>query len=243
VKYSRKNKANIFFSKSIWGVFYNPFYIIRKELYKGIQNYSKLFQGKILDLGCGTMPYKLEFCNVTSYIGMDIEVSGNGDTKSQVDIFYDGKEFPFENNSIDGVFSSETFEHIFNLEEILLEINRVLKPEGLLLATCPFFWPEHEIPYDYARYTSFGLKNLLKKCGFEIVAYDKTGNYFIAMVQMQALYLYFFINKIPFFSSIFFILFISPIFILGSILNKLLPGFMKRKDLYLNNIILVKKIT
>jgi len=64
---------------------------------------------------------------------------------------------------MDGVFSSETFEHIFNLEEIIKEINRVLKKEGLLLATCPFLWPEHEVPYDYARYTSFAMKNLLEK--------------------------------------------------------------------------------
>lgn len=196
----------------------------------------------MVDLGCGTKPYVQEFINVNEYIGLDIEHSGNQDSKSLVDVFYDGKKFPFENNSVDGVFSSETFEHIFNLEEIIGEINRVLKKDGLLLATCPFLWPEHEVPYDYARYTSFAIKNLLERNGFEIVAFEKTGNFFTAMLQMQALYLYFFINRIPLINGLFFVLFISPIFIVGSFLNKILPKFMKRKDLYLNNVILAKKI-
>ena len=194
-----------------------------------------------MDLGCGNKPYLSEFKNVVEYIGLDIEQSGNHEGKSKVDVFYDGKTIPFENNSIDGVFSSETFEHIFNLEEVLNEIHRVLKKDGLLLATCPFFWPEHEAPYDFARYTSFAIKDLLIRNGFEIVSYEKTGNYFKAMLQILALYLYYFINKIPVFNRILFFVFVTPIFVIGNLIDSILPNFMKRKDLYLNNVIVVKK--
>jgi SAM-dependent methyltransferase len=239
----KPNKTNTFFSNKRVAAFYNPLYFTRKELYKAIAQLAPALHGKVIDLGCGTKPYEHLFIHANEYIGLDIEQSGNKDTKSCVDVFYDGHTFPFENNSMDGVFSSETFEHIFNLEEIIKEINRVLKKEGLLLATCPFLWPEHEVPYDYARYTSFAMKNLLEKNGFEIITFEKTGNFFIGVLQMQALYLYFFINKIPLLSSLFFILFISPIFVFGGAINKILPKFMKRKDLYLNNVILAKKIS
>ena len=237
----KANKNNHFFSKNRWGLFYNPFYFTRKELYKGIARHAASFHGDMIDLGCGTKPYKHEFKNVSKYIGLDIEHSGNWDTKEMIDVFYDGKTFPFKDQSIDGVFSSETFEHIFNLEEIIAEINRVLKKDGHLLITCPFFWPEHEVPYDYARYSSFGIKHLLEKHGFVIVEQQKTGNYITAMLQMQALYHYYFINKIPVLSALFFVLFISPLFILGSLLNTILPNRMKRKDLYLNNVLFAKK--
>ena len=242
MNFTKANKTNTLFSKKRSGILFNPFFLIRKELYKAIEKQAPLFKGKLVDLGCGTKPYAHEFVNVSEYIGMDIEHSGNSDSKSYIDVFYDGKTFPFESNSIDGIFSSETFEHIFNLEEIIPEIQRVLKPGGMLLATCPFFWPEHEVPYDYARYTSFAIQHLLKKNGFEIVHYEKTGNFFTSMIQMQALYLYFYINKIPILSSLFFILFITPIFLFGEVFNLLLPSFMKRKDLYLNNVILAKKV-
>ncbi len=235
------NKSNQLFSKKRVGIFFNPFYFIRKELYKAIEIQAPLFRGVLLDLGCGTKPYRHEFQNVEKYIGVDVEHSGNSDTKTFIDVFYDGKHLPFEDNSIDGVFSSETLEHIFNPDEIITEIYRVLKPDGMLLITCPFFWPEHEIPYDYARYSSFGLQHLLTSKGFKIVHYEKTGNYITAMIQMKALYLYFFINKIPIIHSLLFVLFISPLFLIGSLLNKVLPRPMKRKDLYLNNVILVKK--
>lgn len=239
---TRANKTNTLFSKKGQGIFFNPFFLIRKELYKAIAIQAPKFYGTCIDLGCGTKPYIQEFVNVSSYLGVDVEHSGNGDTKTHIDVFYDGHALPFESESIDGVFSSETFEHIFNLEEIIPEINRVLKPGGLLLATCPFFWPEHEMPYDYARYTSFGLKHLLTKNGFEVIHFEKAGNYISSMIQMQALFLYFFVNKIPVFSSLFFVLFISPLFIVSEVLNAIMPAFMKRKDLYLNNVVLAKKM-
>jgi SAM-dependent methyltransferase len=231
----------LFFSSHWTGVLYSPLYFTRSELYKAIANSAPQFTGKMVDLGCGNKPYLREFINVEEYIGMDVEQSGNHEGKSKVDIFYDGQHFPFEDNSIDGVFSSETFEHIFNLEEVIQEIHRVLKKDGLLLATCPFFWPEHEAPYDFARYTSFALKNLLERNGFEVITYEKTGNYFTAMLQMLALYLYYFTNRIPILNSVLFLVFITPIFALGSLIDRLLPKFMKRKDLYLNNVIVVKK--
>ena len=55
--------------------------------------------------------------------------------------------------------------HVFDIFSILDEVNRVLKPNGTFLISVRFAWDEHEAPYDFARYTSFGMKDLLKKHG------------------------------------------------------------------------------
>jgi SAM-dependent methyltransferase len=105
-------------------------------------------------------------------VGVDIEVSGHqhlGEEFNKIDIFYDGKTIPVANETFDSVFCSEVFEHIFNLPEILAEINRVSKKGALVLITVPFAWEEHEIPYDFGRYTSFGIKHLLAEKGFETI--------------------------------------------------------------------------
>lgn len=133
-----KNKTNSFFTNSRWGLCYNPFYFVRKELYEGIAKHAPHLKGKLIDLGCGTKPYQHLFTQVESYTGLDIAVSGNSDGKSAIDLYYDGVTFPLENNSIDVLFSSETFEHIFNLPVIVAEIQRVVKPGGHILITCPF---------------------------------------------------------------------------------------------------------
>ena len=242
MNFRKASKTKQLFFKSWADAFYNPMFFTRKGLHQSISLLAPRLEGQIVDLGCGTKPYRRLFTKASEYIGMDIEVSGNFDNRSHIDVFYDGHTFPFANDSIDNIFSSETFEHIFNVEEILQEIHRVLKKDGLLLATCPFLWPEHEVPYDYARYTSFAIADMLKRNGFEIVHYEKTGNFITAVMQMQALYLYYFINRIPVLAPIFFILFITPLFLIGSILNLILPSFMKRKDLYLNNVFIAKKI-
>jgi SAM-dependent methyltransferase len=195
----------------------------------------------MIDLGCGTKPYRKYFSQVSNYIGVDIEQSGNPYSKQFIDIFYDGKTLPFEDNFVENVFSSEVFEHVFNLEELIPEIHRVLKPDGTLIMTCPFAWPEHEQPYDYARYTSFGIQHLLSKNNFEISQYIKTGNYLSSLIQLLSMYLYYFIARIPILKHLLFLLIITPLFLIAQILTAILPKRILRNDLYMNNVIIAKK--
>lgn len=228
------------FSNSFSTIFYNPFFVFRRELYSNIQRIGSTFTNTTLDFGCGTMPYKHLFTNTKQYIGLDIETSGNPYDR-QPDIVYDGKVIPLENQTIDNVFCAEVLEHVFNPNDVLQEINRILKPNGQLLLTCPFTIFEHEAPYDYARYSSFGLAHLLKENGFEVVEFVKTGSYLSTVLQLIAVYIYFAIAKIPVLKHILFIALITPLFLL-SLLADALPITIKRKDLYLNNVVLAKKI-
>lgn len=50
----------------------------------------------------------------------------------------DGGAFPIPDGSIDFVFSSEVIEHVYDTENAVREISRVLKPGGKLLVTTPF---------------------------------------------------------------------------------------------------------
>jgi SAM-dependent methyltransferase len=237
-----QHKVREAFMPRWYSVFFNPFYLIRRSLFKGIQRNKSYIQGKVLDFGCGSKPY-ISLFNCESYTGLDYatEVSEKN-TKLAADVFYDGKTIPFEANLFDSVFSSEVLEHVFNPGEILDEINRVMKPGGHLVLTCPFFWPEHEQPYDYARYSSFGLKHLIGEHGFEVVAYEKTGSYFECLLQGWVLYLYYFIpHKPKALEAIFFTIFITPFLLLGLLLAAILPKRVKRSDFYLNNIIVARK--
>lgn len=223
----------------------NPFYFIRRSLLAKLEQYSPQLSGKLLDFGCGSKPYQSLFTNTSEYIGLDYEGEGHSHKDESVDVFYDGKKIPFPDQQFDSVFSSEVFEHIFNLDEILPEINRVLKTRGRLLVTCPFVWPEHEVPVDFARYTRFALNHLLEKNGFRILATDKSGDFTMALYQMRMVYFSeHFIPSIPFMGkSKFFKTSVAPgfYFLLNSwyrFKHRLLP---KRKDWYLNNIVLAEK--
>jgi SAM-dependent methyltransferase len=228
------------FNNSFITILYNPFFFYRKGLYANIKKIGSSFTGSTLDFGCGTMPYKYLFEKTANYIGLDIEVSGNHNLRKP-DIIYDGKKIPLADNAIDNVFCSEVLEHVFNPNVVLTEMNRVLKPGGKLLLTCPFTIFEHETPYDYARYSSYGLTHLLKENGFEVVEFVKSGSYLSTIVQLIAAYIYFIIVKIPILKYLLFIIFITPLFLLGLLLDAL-PNLIKRKDLYLNNIVLAKKV-
>jgi hypothetical protein len=121
-----------------------------------------------------------------------------------------------------------------------------MKPGGKLLITCPFVWLEHEVPYDYARYTLFALTAILEKAGFRIQTTDKSGNFFMATHQLNTIFVYQHVcgkfslnNRIPVLATIARKILI-PVMNLGGIVgNAILP---KNKDLYLNNIVLAEKI-
>ena len=217
----------------------NPFYIIRNGLFKSISEIAPKLNGNILDFGCGSKPYELLFKNAESYIGIDLEVSGHNHKESKVDFFYDGKTIPFNSEEFDIIVCFEVLEHVFNLEEVLNEMRRVLKPGGQLLISLPFAWDEHEIPYDFARYTSFGIKHILIKNGFEIEELKKTTTYFLTVSQMFIAYLYQYVlpkDRILNKFSQFFIIF--PITVLCLSLDLILP---KRYEYFCNSVVLSKK--
>lgn len=217
----------------------NPAYIIRNGLYKAISNIAPNITGNVLDFGCGSKPYESLFVNANSYVGVDIEVSGHNHKDSKVDYFYDGKKLPFDDASFDAIVSFEVFEHVFNIEEVLVEIHRVLKPNGQLLISIPFAWGEHEIPYDFARYTSFGITHILDKNNFEVVKLTKTTTYILTVFQMLIAYLHqYALPKRRLTGRIFQLIIIFPLNVLALLLNTLLP---KRYEYFCNNVVLASK--
>lgn len=196
--------------------------------------------GRLLDVGCGKKPYKRLFSNVSEYIGIDIENPGHDHSNEDIDVFYDGKVFPFTDNSFDSVLTNQVFEHVFNPAEFITEIYRVLKPGGQLLLTVPFMWDEHEQPYDFGRYSSFGIKHVLTNNNFEVLTYYKSCTGISAVFQLFILNLYKkFYSRYRIANVIFTMMLISPFTILG----KCLSLFSKKNsDMFLDNVVLARKL-
>lgn len=221
--------------------FAHTFYFIRKGLYRAISRHAPSLDGNLLDFGCGSKPYQPLF-NVTSYTGLDFEKTGHDHSNEQIDVYYDGKTIPFGDGHFDSVLCSEVAEHLFDLPSALKEMNRVLKPGGKLLLTCPFVWGEHEAPYDFARYTRFALQDILEKAGFTIRVYEKEGHFQEAITQMRVLYMAQVLQ--PFFARLSYPgtwIFRSLVFLYnswGNLKSRILP---RKQDLYLSNIVLAEK--
>ncbi|WP_298741077.1 class I SAM-dependent methyltransferase [uncultured Chitinophaga sp.] len=221
---------------------FHPYYFIRKGLFSKVNQYSHLLRGRLLDFGCGSKPYKA-LITVDEYIGVDFENEGHPHENEQIDVFYDGKTIPLPADYFDAGLTSEVFEHVFNLEEVLGELHRVLKPGAPLLITCPFVWKEHEVPNDYARYTHFALKHMLEKNGFRIRTLDKSGNFIEVMFQLRALYFfdswYPKFRRIPLLGFLFRLFFFAIPNAVGSLFSKMFP---RNKQMYLNNIVIAEKV-
>ena len=178
-----------FSKKNTWTALWtNPFYFMRKNLYFNIKELAPKLSGMILDFGCGAKPYRDLFINCDKYIGLDIETSGHDHKEEFIDVYYDGNTIPFKDEHFDNIFSSEVYEHVVNIDDILQELYRVLKKDGLMLVTVPFVWNEHETPYDFHRYTGYGIKELLEKHGFEVIESRKSTSYIEMIYQMRAEY-------------------------------------------------------
>jgi SAM-dependent methyltransferase len=159
----------------------------------------------------------------------------------KADFFYDGRTFPFQDREFDSIVVNEVFEHVFNPTEFLHEINRVLKPDGKLLMTVPFCWDEHEQPHDYARYSSFGLRAIMETNGFTVVEQRKSVNDTRVIFQLLNGYIYKkTVSRNGYLNFLTTLFLIAPFNILGELLSRILP---KNDDLYLDNIILAKKVS
>lgn len=146
----------------------NARYITRKPIYDFLIENADRISGNVLDFGCGSMEYKKILKNVNTYSGLDIEGADKNGFFAEDVIYYDGVHIPFEEDTFDSVISIEVFEHVEFLDDVLRELNRVMKQGKTLFFTVPMFFPGHLEPYDYRRFTKYGIKKKLELAGFAV---------------------------------------------------------------------------
>ena len=166
-------------------------FIIRKSIFSALKKNLKYFNGTLLDVGCGKMPYRkfiLENSNIESYVGLDIDSALSYDALVKPDYSWDGIKMPFSDSSFDSALATEVLEHCPDPEKVLKEVYRILKPGGVFFFTVPFLWNLHEVPHDEYRYTPFALKRHFYNSGFADVEINATGGWHASMAQMLGLW-------------------------------------------------------
>ncbi len=123
----------------------------------------------LLDAGAGNCHWKNYLPSTVKYIGIDLGIGDSDYDYSKLDIRCDLRDIPLADNSIDIIICIQVLEHLPEPCKVIAEFNRVLKPSGFLFISCPQAEPQHQIPYDFFRYTPFGLRSLLKSNNFDIV--------------------------------------------------------------------------
>ena len=121
----------------------------------------------VLDAGAGRAPYRELFAHARYETADFMAVKGK--KYVQPDYVCDLAEIPVEDARFDHVLLTQVLEHLPEPARVLGELHRVLKPGGTLWLTAPFFYAEHERPYDFYRYTQYGLRHLLESAGFEVL--------------------------------------------------------------------------
>jgi SAM-dependent methyltransferase len=215
----------------------NPFFFARRGLHRALNGLLPELRGEVLDVGCGTMPYRSRIAAIR-YVGLDYDTPEKR-AANVADVLYDGGRFPFADASFDGVLCTQVLEHVFTPEAFLGEITRVLRLGGVLVLTVPFVWDEHEQPHDFGRYSSFGLRALLERNGLEVVRLEKTPADARAVAQIAAGWVYKIalpLGRWPRFCVQ--VLVIGPIHLLGAVASWILP---RNEDFYLDNIVLARR--
>jgi SAM-dependent methyltransferase len=105
-----------------------------------------------LDCGCGPRAAPHPQC-----VQLDIDPIYTG-----VDLWADGLELPFRDDSFSAILSQAVIEHVTEPDRYVRECRRVLRPGGVMYAEVAFLQPVHQAPHHYFNVTPFGLRWLFR---------------------------------------------------------------------------------
>lgn len=132
-------------------------------------------RGQTLDLGAGDAPFRDYLPNtVTTYHTLELRPRSE-------DVTYVGdiQQMPMVgDSSYDTAICLETLEHVPNPAQAVAEIYRVLRAGGKLVLSVPHLSRVHDAPFDYYRFTAYGVRQLLESQGFEILMIEPKGGLF-----------------------------------------------------------------
>jgi len=146
----------------------HPQWLILRNKKRSLAEISQLACGKILDIGAGTRKIEEHLASDCEYISLDYMDTAINWYHTRPHIYGDAQRLPIKDGVFDTVLLLDVLEHLPEPEEAIREAKRVLRKEGALLVQTPFLYPIHDAPHDYQRWTSFGLRQLAKRYGFDI---------------------------------------------------------------------------
>ena len=127
-------------------------------------------KARILDAGAGECRYAFAFAHC-NYVACDRAVGDATWNYKRINVVADLESIPFKPETFDAVLSANVLEHIGEPGTALRDIATVLKPGGRLYMSVPFLGdPIHQEPYDFFRYTEYGLRHLIQKAGLTPVS-------------------------------------------------------------------------
>lgn len=138
-------------------------------MYREIDNLS--LDGEVLDLGGSTGSDYHALIK-----GKHNITTVNIDEEHLHDLSFNLEEvFPIEDGKYNTVLAINVMEHLFNYEQFLKEIYRVLQVNGTAIIAVPFLVQVHPSPKDYFRFTGDALDRLINNAGFNNVSIKPIG--------------------------------------------------------------------
>ncbi len=145
---------------------------------KFVAKLAKKARGKkVLDVGAGGCRFKPYF-EKSEYISQDICDKDIKTGYDHIDIRSEIYNIPVKDNSFDFILCTQVLEHLKYPNKAFEEFHRILKPKGELWVSVPFAGAEHQIPYDYFRYTKYALEMFGEDNSFKVVTLETMGGRF-----------------------------------------------------------------
>jgi SAM-dependent methyltransferase len=154
----------------------------RESIYRFLDEQVRLLAigSRVLDVGAGEAPYR-ELFDEHDYVTLDYADTPHS---GHVDLHGAADSIPAEDGSFDAIVCTQVLEHVPRPLRALQEFHRVLRPGGTLIATVPFAWEEHEAPYDFYRYTRYGIEQLLGDADFAEIEVRPRTDCFTTLAQL-----------------------------------------------------------
>ncbi|MGD9958016.1 class I SAM-dependent methyltransferase [Nocardioides sp.] len=131
---------------------------------------------RVLDAGAGNAPYADLFGHVSLEMA-DVCLTPGKDY-SHIDLVCDVVDIPVEDGRYDLVWCSQTLEHVREPMTALREFHRILKPGGEAWLTAPFYYAEHEVPWDFYRFSRYAWRYFADELGYEVVEIEPLEGYY-----------------------------------------------------------------
>jgi SAM-dependent methyltransferase len=149
-----------------------------------LQVSSELEPGtRVLDIGAGEQPYRELFEHV-EYVTSDWENSVHPGARC-VDVVGPADDLPIADSSFEAILNTQVLEHVAEPAKVLGEMHRLLVPGGRVYITLPLAWELHEEPFDFYRYTRYGIAHLLRAAGFTDIDVRPRNDCFTTIAQLM----------------------------------------------------------